>query len=146
MAMRIRHLARLALVLAVATAGLALMRPSWACGCGALITSTRSGVDVADETSIVRYDGGQEEIVMRLSVRSQARDAAWLMPTPARARVTLGESDWFDQLDRLTEVRPSYGTGGGCRASAATGRSAPRRRERVTGSGCSAYSGSARSR
>ncbi|WP_329234316.1 DUF2330 domain-containing protein [Actinoallomurus sp. NBC_01490] len=101
--MRIRHLARLALVLAVATAGLALMRPSWACGCGALITSTRSGVDVADETSIVRYDGGQEEIVMRLSVRSQARDAAWLMPTPARARVTLGESDWFDQLDRLTE-------------------------------------------
>jgi hypothetical protein len=79
------------------------MRPSWACGCGALVTSSRSGVDVADETSIVRYDGGQEEIVMRLSVRSQARDAAWLMPTPTRARVTLGESDWFDQLDRLTE-------------------------------------------
>ncbi|WP_285583439.1 DUF2330 domain-containing protein [Actinoallomurus iriomotensis] len=101
--MRIRHLARLALVLAVAAAGLSLMRPSWACGCGALVTSTRSGVNVADETSIVRYDGGQEEIVMRLSVRSQARDAAWLMPTPARARVTLGDSAWFDQLDRLTE-------------------------------------------
>ena len=40
---------------------------------------------------------------MRLSVRSQAKDAAWLMPTPSRARVTLGERDWFDQLDRLTE-------------------------------------------
>jgi len=101
--MRIRHLTRLVVVPAVAVAGLALMRPSWACGCGALVTSTRSGVSVADETSIVRYDGGQEEIVMRLSVRSQARDAAWLMPTPSRARVTLGESAWFAPLDRLTE-------------------------------------------
>jgi hypothetical protein len=101
--MRIRHLIRLTVVAAVAAAGLALMRPSWACGCGALITSARSGVDVADETSIVHYDGRQEDIVMRLSVRSRARDAAWLMPTPTRARVTLGDDDWFAQLDRLTE-------------------------------------------
>ena len=101
--MRDRYLARLVVVAAVTLAGLALIGPSWACGCGALITSTASGVDVAQETSIVRYDGRQEEIVMRLSVRSQARDAAWLMPTPARARVTLGERAWFDQLDRLTE-------------------------------------------
>jgi hypothetical protein len=97
-----RNLARLVVVMAVALAGLTLVRPSWACGCGALVTSTDSGVDVAQETSIVRYDGGQEQIVMRLSVRSQARDAAWLMPTPTRARVTLGENVWFDQLDRLT--------------------------------------------
>jgi hypothetical protein len=95
-------LARLVVVMTVILAGLTLMSSSWACGCGALVTSTESGVDVAQETSIVRYDGAQEEIVMRLSVRSQARDAAWLMPTPARARVTLGERAWFDQLDRLT--------------------------------------------
>jgi hypothetical protein len=100
--MRDRYLARLVVVAAVTLAGLALIGPSWACGCGALITSTDSGVDVAQETSIVRYDGRQEEIVMRLSVRSQARDAAWLMPTPSRAGVTLGERAWFDQLDRLT--------------------------------------------
>ena len=57
---------------------------------------------------------------MRLSVRSEARDAAWLMPTPSRARVTLGESAWFDQLDRVTApvfVRhrhwlPRFGDGG----------------------------------
>ncbi|HZE32907.1 MAG TPA: DUF2330 domain-containing protein [Actinoallomurus sp.] len=97
------HRVRLVVVTAVVLAGLVLVRPSWACGCGALVTSTASGVNVAQETSIVRYDGEQEEIVMRLSVRSEARDAAWLMPTPARARVTLGESAWFDQLDRLTE-------------------------------------------
>src|SRR3954469_6992325 len=101
--MRDRLLARLLVVAAVTVASLTLVRPSWACGCGALITRTDSGVDVAEETSIVHYDGRQEEIVMRLSVRSQAHDAAWLMPTPTRARVTLGERAWFDQLDRLTE-------------------------------------------
>jgi hypothetical protein len=100
--MRDRLLARLLVVAAVTLASLTLVRPSWACGCGALITRTDSGVDVAEETSIVHYDGRQEEIVMRLSVRSQLRDAAWLMPTPARARVTLGERVWFDQLHRLT--------------------------------------------
>src|SRR3954466_16098816 len=101
--MRDRLLARLLVVAAVTVASLTLVGPSWACGCGALITRTDSGVDVAEETSIVHYDGRQEEIVMRLSVRSQAHDAAWLMPTPTRARVTLGERAWFDQLDRLTE-------------------------------------------
>jgi hypothetical protein len=94
---------RLAVVFVVILAESALLRPSWACGCGAMIAS--SGVDVARETSIVRYDGAREEIVMRLSTRSQARDAAWLMPTPAPARVTLGERAWFDQLDRLTAPR-----------------------------------------
>ncbi|GAA4633451.1 DUF2330 domain-containing protein [Actinoallomurus vinaceus] len=89
----------------VAAAALGVVRPSWACGCGALITSTDSGVNVAEETSIVRFDGSAEEIVMRLSVRSSARDAAWLMPTPARATVTLGERGWFEQLDGLTEPR-----------------------------------------
>jgi hypothetical protein len=97
------HLSRLVVVMTVVLTGLVLVRPSWACGCGALVTSTASGVNVAQETSIVRYDGAQEEIVMRLSVQSEAHDAAWLMPTPTRARVTLGDRAWFDQLDRLTE-------------------------------------------
>ncbi|MEV5749408.1 DUF2330 domain-containing protein [Actinoallomurus sp. NPDC052308] len=100
-----RTLFRILVPLVVAVAALGVVRPSWACGCGALITRTDSGVNVADETSIVRYDGSSEEIVMRLSVRSSARDAAWLMPTPSRAAVSLGERGWFDQLDRLTEPK-----------------------------------------
>lgn len=97
-----RTVIRILVPLVVTVAALGVVRPSWACGCGALITSTSSGVDVAAETSIVRYDGSSEEIVMRLSVRSRARDAAWLMPTPSRATVTLGERGWFEELDRLT--------------------------------------------
>jgi hypothetical protein len=127
--MRTRNLTRLVVVLAVTLAGLTLVRPSWACGCGALVTSADSGVDVAQETSIVRFEGGQEQIVMRLSVRSEARDAAWLMPTPSRARVTLGESSWFDQLDRVTAPAierhrhwlPRLGDGGPVMSGAAPG-------------------------
>jgi hypothetical protein len=98
-----RTWSRLAVVFVVMLAQFALLRPSWACGCGAMVAS--SEVDVARETSIVGFDGSREEIVMRLSTRSQARDAAWLMPTPAPARVTLGERAWFDQLDALTAPR-----------------------------------------
>jgi hypothetical protein len=99
---RMVHIAT-ALVLALAWTAATAVQPSWACGCGAMIS--RSGVDVGQETSIVRYDDrtGAEQIVMRLSVRSKTPDAAWLFPTPAAAEVRLGDRQWFSQLDRLTD-------------------------------------------
>lgn len=100
-----RTIARALVFVVVMSAGLGVVRPSWACGCGALVTRTDSGVEVAQETSIVRYDGEREQIVMRLSVHSQAHDAAWVMPTPTRATVTLGEQAWFGQLDSLTTAK-----------------------------------------
>jgi hypothetical protein len=68
-----------------------------------MITSG-SELRVDQETSIVRYDDRTrtEQIVMRLSVQSKARDAAWLFPTPSPAQVELGDRSWFEQLDRLT--------------------------------------------
>ncbi|SEG65432.1 hypothetical protein SAMN04489712_108105 [Thermomonospora echinospora] len=104
-----RVLARLsALVcLLVAWTAVGLVRPSWSCGCGAMVTSDSADLLVGQETSIVRYDDRTrtEHIVMRLSVRSKARDAAWLFPTPSTAEVKLGERSWFEQLDRLTEPK-----------------------------------------
>jgi hypothetical protein len=83
----------------------AVAQPAWACGCGAVIAESEVAVD--DETSIVRYDAATrtQEIVMRLSARSAAKDAAWLFPTPSEARVTLGERGWFEQLEELTKPR-----------------------------------------
>jgi hypothetical protein len=105
-----RVLVRLAAVAGLLSAwtGAALVQPSWACGCGAFVGSGgESGIDVADETSIVRFDdqAGTEQIVMRLSVTSQARDAGWLFPTPSAAQVRLGDRAWFQELDKLTEPR-----------------------------------------
>jgi Uncharacterized protein conserved in bacteria (DUF2330) len=100
--MVVRNISRL-LVLALVAAVMSGLAgtASWACGCGALIPSGNSSVAVAQESSIVRFTGATEQIVMRLSVRTQAHDAAWLMPTPSRASVSLGKDAWFDELDGL---------------------------------------------
>lgn len=89
--------------LLIASSAALVAQPAWACGCGAMIAD--SSVSVSEETSIVRYDAEArtEEIVMRLSAKSAAKDAAWLFPTPSEARVRLGERGWYEELDALTE-------------------------------------------
>lgn len=55
---------------------------------------------MSDEQSVLRWDGRQEQIVMRLTVTGDARNAAWIMPVPHRATVRLGDPAVFDQLAR----------------------------------------------
>ncbi|MEU6381410.1 DUF2330 domain-containing protein [Streptomyces sp. NPDC046909] len=91
-------------VLAVVVALLAtqlgsLVAPAYACGCGAMIPDTARRVGVAREVSVVRWDGTQEQIVMRLTVDGDSDRAAWVMPVPRRATVKLGDPALFDQLD-----------------------------------------------
>ncbi|MFD0902980.1 DUF2330 domain-containing protein [Actinomadura sediminis] len=118
-----------ALGLLAASSAAAVAQPAWACGCGAMIAD--SSVRISGETSIVRYDAAArtEEIVMRLSAESAAKDAAWLLPTPSEAAVRLGERGWFEQLDALTAPRvvtrkvwfPDLGHGGAGEAAAPGG-------------------------
>jgi len=100
----LRLMAALSLVLA--WTGATTIQPSWACGCGAMVTRDQK-ITVNSETSIVRFDqaAASEQIVMRFNVKSAATDAAWLFPTPSAATVQLGDPDWFDQLDSLTEPK-----------------------------------------
>ncbi|MFI9758084.1 DUF2330 domain-containing protein [Streptomyces sp. NPDC051963] len=80
----------------------ALLAPAYACGCGAVIPGGQRSVSVDREVSVVRWDGRQEQIVMRLTVAGDAERAAWIMPVPARATVRLGDPALFDELDRIT--------------------------------------------
>ncbi|MFF7751143.1 DUF2330 domain-containing protein [Streptomyces sp. NPDC007971] len=91
----------LALVLAVLGVQLGwLIAPAYACGCGAMIPQASQRISVASEQSVLRWDGRQEQIVMRLTVGGDARDAAWIMPVPHRATVELGDPALFDQLNQ----------------------------------------------
>ncbi|MFF1300856.1 MULTISPECIES: DUF2330 domain-containing protein [unclassified Streptomyces] len=93
----------LAVVLALlATQIGSLVAPAYACGCGALIPDTARRVGVAREVSVVRWDGTQEQIVMRLTVNGDSDRAAWVMPVPRRATVKLGDPALFDELDAAT--------------------------------------------
>ncbi|MET7702009.1 DUF2330 domain-containing protein [Streptomyces sp. NPDC005485] len=80
-----------------------LIAPAYACGCGAMVPDRDRHVSVGREMSVVRWDGRQEQIVMRLTVAGDARTAAWIMPVPHRATVKLGDSALFDTLGTTTE-------------------------------------------
>lgn len=80
-----------------------LIAPAYACGCGAMVPGRQSTMGVDRETSVVRWDGATEQIVMRFTVNGNAPEAAWIMPVPNRADVELGDPDLFGELDALTE-------------------------------------------
>jgi len=84
-----------------------LIGPAYACGCGAMVPRGTSEVAVDRETSVVAWDGRTEEIVMRLTVRGDAPEAAWIMPVPHRADVTLGDPALFSQLAAFTAPVPA---------------------------------------
>ncbi|MFJ4341213.1 DUF2330 domain-containing protein [Streptomyces sp. NPDC088915] len=79
-----------------------LVAPAYACGCGAMIPDGARRIGVDREESAVRWDGRTETIVMRFSVHGDAERAAWIMPVPGRADVSLGDPELFDEIDRLT--------------------------------------------
>ncbi|WP_371797327.1 DUF2330 domain-containing protein [Streptomyces sp. NBC_01718] len=84
-----------------------LIGPAYACGCGAMISGRQTHVSVDRETSVVDWDGRTEQIVMRLIVRGDAADAAWIMPVPHRASVELGDRALFSELETLTAPVPA---------------------------------------
>ncbi|MFF5972314.1 DUF2330 domain-containing protein [Streptomyces sp. NPDC012769] len=95
----------LALVVALLALQLgSLVAPAYACGCGAMVTDRMARIGVDRETSAVRWDArtGTERIVMRFTVHGDAERAAWIMPVPHRADVTLGDPKLFEELERLT--------------------------------------------
>jgi hypothetical protein len=97
--------AALILLLVGMTANVAA--PAWACGCGAYIPDT-AGPAVVNERALLAWDGHREDILMSLNVRGRSSTAAWIMPVPTTAGVTLAEAGMFDELNRLTAPRIEY--------------------------------------
>ncbi|MFW5417873.1 DUF2330 domain-containing protein [Nocardiopsis sp. CNT-189] len=77
--------------------GLPAATGSWACACGALV----SEAEVADEAAVVRVGDGEQSVLMRLGLSGTAPEAALVLPTPAPAEASLGESGVFGDLDRV---------------------------------------------
>ncbi|HEY9369219.1 DUF2330 domain-containing protein [Streptomyces sp.] len=89
----------LALVFALLALQLgSLVSPAYACGCGAMVPGHDQQIGVDRETSVVRWNGRTEQIVMRFTVRGNAKQAAWIMPVPDRADVELGDPQVFTDL------------------------------------------------
>lgn len=126
-----RTVLKLFLVLVFVAAALSAST-AYACGCGIYVP--RDGdANVAQERGLVRWDGQREEIVMSLGVLGSSREAAIILPIPARGDVTLADAKLFDELDELTKplVREetewvlNFGLGGSMAAPEGVGAGAP---------------------
>ncbi|PXX09787.1 DUF2330 domain-containing protein [Mycolicibacterium moriokaense] len=95
----------LVMVLGCLVSGVAA--PAWACGCGAYIPD-KAGASVVDERAMVAWDGKTQDILMSFNVSGSSDKAAWVMPVPSAAKVTLGDTEVFDELARLTAPRVEY--------------------------------------
>ncbi|TDO48568.1 uncharacterized protein DUF2330 [Kribbella sp. VKM Ac-2527] len=79
--------------------------PAWACACGGYMSDAESQARARGENALVRFDGKTEEIVLSMAIQGSSKKAAWIMPVPAAAEVSLGEEYTFNRLISLTRPR-----------------------------------------
>jgi hypothetical protein len=79
--------------------------PAWACACGGYMSDSESRARARGENALVRFDGKTEEIVLSMAIEGSSKKAAWIMPVPAAAEVSLGEEYTFHRLISLTRPR-----------------------------------------
>lgn len=95
----------LTLLIVGITVGIA--SPAWACGCGAYIPNA-DGASVATERALIAWDGTRQDMVMSFQVNGSSESAAWVMPVPSAADVSLVDSELFADLDRITAPRVEF--------------------------------------
>jgi hypothetical protein len=75
--------------------------------CGVYIP--RDGdASMARERGLVIWDGQTEQVLVELSINSDANEAAWIFPSPTRAEVRLGDAAIFAELEELTKPQIVY--------------------------------------
>ncbi|MEH1127450.1 DUF2330 domain-containing protein [Micromonospora sp. CPCC 206061] len=92
---------RIAVVVALAVAMVAVdPARSGACACGAFVANDK--LRAQQETALVELTGRTESITLSVQARSEATQAAFLMPVPARARFEVADGKLFTELDRIS--------------------------------------------
>ncbi|TCO65251.1 DUF2330 domain-containing protein [Actinocrispum wychmicini] len=114
----------LGVVAALLTLQVATPMTAQACACGGFVGDQK--VRVGQETAIVALDQGKETVSMQFAADTTATRAAWVMPVPTKADVSLGDEKDFTYLDDFTkpeyrDVRTGSGVGGGNMAAAPPG-------------------------
>ncbi len=89
----------LAMLLVATALGAAPTSTAVACACGGIATDPGSNAKVYDEAAVIWTDGRSERIDMTLSMTGDPSSAAWLMPAPAGAKLSLGASGVMPRLD-----------------------------------------------
>ena len=80
-------------------------------------------MQVNQEEAVVELADGRQTVTMQFTASTTAERAAWVMPVPTKADITLGDPKIFTELERLTrpEYRHSTRKGDGVGGAAAPG-------------------------
>ncbi|MDR1185988.1 MAG: DUF2330 domain-containing protein [Bifidobacteriaceae bacterium] len=103
-----RHTASLLAAVALVTGCLQAVDwawPAWACACGAPATEASNpdgDVLIGEEYAIISSSEGREQIDLRLSLETVAQDSGLIFPTPAPAKVALGDLQDFSAVAEQT--------------------------------------------
>ena len=86
-------------VASVLLAATAAVAPANACSCGAIAPAPGAAVAVTDESAILSYADGIQNIQLSLGVESAIASAGLIIPTPTPATVAVGDEKLFQSLD-----------------------------------------------
>ncbi|RJO78729.1 DUF2330 domain-containing protein [Nocardia panacis] len=94
----------------VASAGIGGFAPAAACGGVFTGAAAGSAATVHREAALASWDGHRETLIMQLTLRTGADNAALIVPTPTPATVGAAAPDTFTELAARTapQVRTSY--------------------------------------
>lgn len=108
-------------ITAVAAVQVATPLAAQACACGGFVGDQKVQVDRED--AVVELADGRETVTMQFAATTKAQRAAWVMPVPAKADITLGDPRIFRELEQLTraEYRRTTRKGDGVGGAAAPG-------------------------
>ncbi len=81
--------------------------PAEACGCGAYIPRDGDAF-ISQEQALLRWDGHTEQILMTLGILGSSKEAAVILPVPARATVKLGSAQVWSELKELTKPQVKH--------------------------------------
>lgn len=84
---------------------LAISPPAQACACGGVVGPNGVRTTVSQEIAMVTHHGGTETIEMQLDLTSDGDDVGLVVPTPAPAKVSLGDGQTFDDLSWASRPR-----------------------------------------
>jgi len=61
-----------------------------------------------DQQAVIFYEKGYETLIISVTFNGNARDFAWIVPTPNRPDVSKSTTELFESLDELTEIEYDY--------------------------------------
>lgn len=75
---------------------------------GMIVTPPDSYMFETDQKAVIFYENGIEDLILSVQVRGNAKDFAWIIPTPNRPQVSKSSDSLFTSLADLTKIDYYY--------------------------------------